>query len=161
MLFPGTKQNRTLADATISRLKAEARMQSTRASLFRIGGYSAFVVCLGLGFGAAMLGYASIKKAHGSSHEIANILVKAISNASITTRGEVKLLPRRNRFHQTKRNCRPRSHCLREVGIQSGHPGAEHAPCFNSFANSTQIETRRRRPQSITAAPVTSGIFCK
>jgi hypothetical protein len=51
------------------------------------------VVCLGLGCGAAMLGYASIKKAHSSSDEIANILVKAISNASITTRGEVKLLP--------------------------------------------------------------------
>ena len=93
MLFPGTKRNRTLADATISRLKAEARMQSARASLFKIGGYSAFVVCLGLGCGAALLGYASIKKAHSSSDEIANVLVKAISNASITTRGKVKLLP--------------------------------------------------------------------
>lgn len=93
MLFSGTKENRALADATILRLKAEARMESTRASLFKIGGYSAFVVCLGLGCGAAFLGYASIEKAQSSSGEIATILVKAISNASITTKGEVKLVP--------------------------------------------------------------------
>ena len=93
MLFSGTKENRALADATISRLKAEARMESTKATLFKVGGYSAFVVCLGLGFGAAFSGYASIKKAQSSSEEIANILVKAISNASITANGEVKLLP--------------------------------------------------------------------
>ena len=93
MLFSGTKENRALADATISRLRAEARMERTRASLFKLGGYSVFVVCLGLGCGAALLGYASIKKAQSSSEEIANILVKAISNASITSKGEVKLLP--------------------------------------------------------------------
>jgi hypothetical protein len=93
MLFPETKENRALANATVSRLKAEARLESTRASLFKIGGYSAFVVCLGLGCGAAFLGYASIKKAQSSSDEIAKILGKAISNASITTKGEVKLLP--------------------------------------------------------------------
>jgi hypothetical protein len=93
MLFSGTKENRALADATISRLGAEARMESARASCFKIGGYGVFVVCLGLGCGAAFLGCASIKKAQSSSEEIANILVKAISNASITTKGEVKLLP--------------------------------------------------------------------
>jgi hypothetical protein len=93
MLFAGTEENRALANATVSRLKAEARMESTRASLLKIGGYSAFVVCLGLSCGAAFLGYASIKKAQSSSDEIAKILVKAISNASITTKGEVKLLP--------------------------------------------------------------------
>ena len=93
MLFSGSKENRALADATISRLRAEARIESAKASLFRIGGYSAFVVCLGLGCGAALVGYASIKKAQSSSEEIANILVKAISNASITSKGEVKLLP--------------------------------------------------------------------
>jgi hypothetical protein len=93
MLFAGTIENRALANATVSRLKAEARMESTRASLFKIGGYSAFVVFLGLGCGAAFLGYASIKKAQSSSDEIAKILGKAISNASITTKGEVKLLP--------------------------------------------------------------------
>jgi hypothetical protein len=92
MLFSGTKENRALADATLSRLRAEARMESTRASLFKLGGYSVFVVCLGLGCGAALVGYASIKKAQSSSEEIANILVKAISNASITSKGEVKLL---------------------------------------------------------------------
>jgi hypothetical protein len=93
MLFSDTKENRALADATISRLKAEARMESTKASLFRVGSYSAFVVCLGLGCGAAFLGYASIKNAQSSSGEIADILVEAISNASITTKGEVKLVP--------------------------------------------------------------------
>jgi len=93
MLFSNTKENRALSDATILRLKADARMDSTRASLFRVSGYSAFVVCLGLGFGAAFLGYASIEKAQSSSHEIAKILVKAISNANITTKGEVRLLP--------------------------------------------------------------------
>ena len=93
MLFSGTKENRALADATISRLRAEAGMEATRATLFKVGGYSAFVVCLGLGFGAAFSGYASIKKAHSSSEEIANILAKAISNSSITAKGEVKLLP--------------------------------------------------------------------
>jgi len=93
MLFPGTKENRALANATVSRLKAEARMQTSRASSFKVGGYSAFVVCLGLGCSAAFLGYASIKKAQSSSDEIAKILGKAISNASITTTGEVKLLP--------------------------------------------------------------------
>jgi hypothetical protein len=93
MLFSGTKENRALANATVSRLKAGARLESTRASLFKIGGYSAFVVCLGLGCSAAFLGYASIRKAQSSSDEIAKILVKAISNTSITTKGEVKLLP--------------------------------------------------------------------
>jgi hypothetical protein len=93
MFFSDTKENRALADATISRLKAEARMESTKASLFKVGGYSAFVVCLGLGCGAAFLGYASIKDAQSSSGEISNILVKAISNASITTKGEVDLVP--------------------------------------------------------------------
>jgi hypothetical protein len=50
-------------------------------------------VCLGLGCGAAFLGYASIKNAQSSSGEIADILVKAISNARINTKGEVKLVP--------------------------------------------------------------------
>jgi hypothetical protein len=93
MLFSGTQESRALADATISRLRAEGRIESAKASLFRIRGYSAFVACLGLGCGAAFLGAASIKKAQSSSDEIANLLVKAISNASITNRGEVKLLP--------------------------------------------------------------------
>ena len=93
MLFSDTRENRPLADATISRLKAEARMESTKASLFKVASYSALVVCLGLGCGATFLGYASIKNAQSSSGEIADILVKAISNASITTRGEVKLVP--------------------------------------------------------------------
>jgi hypothetical protein len=70
-----------------------ANSWSTRASLFKVGGYSAFVVCLGLGFGAAFLGYASIKKAQSSSDEIAKILIKAISNVRITTTGEFRLLP--------------------------------------------------------------------
>jgi hypothetical protein len=93
MLFSDTKENRALADATISRLKAEARRESTRASLFKLGGYSAFVLCLGLGCGAAFLGYASVKKAQSSSYMIAEILAKAISNARVTTKGEVRLLP--------------------------------------------------------------------
>lgn len=93
MLFSETKENRALADATISRLKADARMERTKASLFRVGGYSVFVMCLGLGCGAAFLGYAPIKKAQSSSNEIARILVTAISNATITTKGEVRLLP--------------------------------------------------------------------
>jgi hypothetical protein len=93
MLFPGTKENRALANATVSRLKAEARMQTTRTSLLKVGGYCAFVVCLGLGCSAAFLGYASIKKAQSSSDEIATILGKAISKASITAKSEVTLLP--------------------------------------------------------------------
>jgi hypothetical protein len=47
MLSSGTKENRALADATISRLRAEARMESIRASVFKIGGYCAFVVMPG------------------------------------------------------------------------------------------------------------------
>jgi len=93
MLFSGTKENRALADATISRLKSEARLGSVRASLLGTGGYSALAVCLGLGFGAAFLGYASIKKAQSSSDEIAQLLVKGINNASITTKGDLRLLP--------------------------------------------------------------------
>ena len=93
MLFSETKENRALADATISRLKAEAKLVNVRANLLRTGGYSAFVVCLGLGFGAAFLGYASIKNAQSSSDEIAQLLVNAINNASITAKGEVRLQP--------------------------------------------------------------------
>jgi hypothetical protein len=93
MLFSGTTDNHALADATVSRLKAEARIESTRASLFRVGGYSIFVVCLGLGCGAALLGYSSIKKAQSSSNEIAKVLTTAINGAPITTKGEVRLLP--------------------------------------------------------------------
>jgi hypothetical protein len=93
MLFSETKESRALADATISRLNAEAKLVSVRASLLRTGGYSAFVVCLGLGFGAVFLGYASIKNAQSSSDEIAQLLVNAINNASITAKGEVRLQP--------------------------------------------------------------------
>jgi hypothetical protein len=93
MLFSETIENRALADATISRLKAEARIESTRASLLRVGGYSIFVVCLGLGCSAAFLGYSSIKKAHSSSDEIAKVLSTAIKSASVQTKGEVRLLP--------------------------------------------------------------------
>jgi hypothetical protein len=93
MLFSNTNENRALADATISRLKAEARIESTKASLFRVGGYSIFVVCLGLGCGATFLGFASIKKAHSSSDEIAKILSTGINSATIKTRGEVRILP--------------------------------------------------------------------
>jgi hypothetical protein len=93
MLFSETIENRALADATVSRLKAEARIESTSASLLRVGGYSIFVVCLGLGCSAAFLGYSSIKKAQSSSDEIARILSTAINSASITTKGEVTLLP--------------------------------------------------------------------
>jgi hypothetical protein len=96
MLFSETTQNRALADATVSRLKAETRIENTRASLFRVGGYSIFVVCLGLGFGSAFLGYASIKKAQSSSDEIAKILSTAINGATIKTKGEVRLLPNAN-----------------------------------------------------------------
>ena len=93
MWFSETIESRALSDATISRLKADARIESTRASLLRVGGYSIFVVCLGLGCSAAFLGYSAIKKAQSSSDEIARILSTAISSASITTKGEVRLLP--------------------------------------------------------------------
>src|SRR5260370_15474539 len=93
MLFSGTTENRALADTTVLRLKAEARIENARASLLRVGGYSIFVVCLGLGCGAALLGYASIKKAQGSSNEIAKILSTAINGVSIKTKGEVRILP--------------------------------------------------------------------
>src|SRR3974377_612817 len=93
MLFAGTKENRALADATISHIKAEARLKSTRANLLKVGAYSIFVLCLGLGCGAAFSGCASIKNAQSSSDDIARILVKAINNASITTKGEVRLSP--------------------------------------------------------------------
>ena len=66
-------------------------MESAKASLFKIAGYSVFALCLGLGCGAAFLAYASIKNAQSSSEEIANTLAKAISRATITTKGEVKL----------------------------------------------------------------------
>ncbi len=93
MLFSETIDSRTLADATVSRLKAEARIESTRASLLRVGGFSIFVVCLGLGCSAAFLGYSSIKRAHSSSNELARILSSAITTASVKTKGEVRLLP--------------------------------------------------------------------
>lgn len=94
MLFSDTIDNRALADATISRLKADARMESAKACLFRIGGYSSFAVCLVLGWSVAVLGYTSIKRAQNSSHEIAQILSTAISNVSLRIKGEVELLPR-------------------------------------------------------------------
>src|SRR6266478_6465866 len=93
MLFSGTTENRALANATVSRLKAEARIDSTRASLFWVGGYSIFAVCLGLGCGAALLGYSSIERAQSSSNEIARILATTINDASISTKGEIRLLP--------------------------------------------------------------------
>ena len=91
MLFSETIESRGLADATISRLKADARFESTRANLFRLGGYSIFVVCLGLGCSAAFLGYSSIKKAQSSSYEIAKILSAPINSTAVTVKGEVKL----------------------------------------------------------------------
>src|ERR1700733_4562325 len=93
MLFSEAIENRALANATVSRLKAEARIESTRASLLRVGGYSTFVLCLSLGCSAALLGYASIKKAQSSSDEIAKILSTAINSASIRTKGEVRIQP--------------------------------------------------------------------
>jgi hypothetical protein len=93
MLFSETIENRALANATISRLKAAARVDSTKASLFRVGGYSIFIVCLGLGCCGAFLGYASIKKARSSSDEIARILSTAINSSIIKTKGEARLLP--------------------------------------------------------------------
>jgi hypothetical protein len=93
MLFSNTKENDALAAATVAKLKADARIESNRAGLFRICGYSVFVACLSIGSGMAFLGYSSVKKAHSSSDEIAKVLVKALSGASITAKGEVKLLP--------------------------------------------------------------------
>src|SRR6266480_477405 len=91
MLFSDTIESRALADATVSRLKSEARTESKKASLLRVGGYSIFIVCLGLGCSAALLGYSSIKKAQSSSNEIATILSTAINRASVKIMGEVRL----------------------------------------------------------------------
>jgi len=92
MLFPETIDNRALSDAATSRLKAEARIERTKASLLRVGGYSTFVLFLGLGLSAAFLGYASIKKAHSSSDEIARVLSATFNRSSIATKGEVRLI---------------------------------------------------------------------
>jgi hypothetical protein len=93
MLFPGTKENFDLSAATISRLKADSRIETTRASLLRMAGYGLFSICLGLGCGAALSGYSVIKKAQSSSAEIADILLTAINGTAVTVKGEVKLDP--------------------------------------------------------------------
>jgi hypothetical protein len=133
MLFSGTTENRALANAAVSRLKAEARIESTRASLFRVGGYSIFAVCLGLGCGAAFLGYSSIRTAQSSSNEIARILATAINGASVTTKGEIRLLP------DAVVSLKPGSAVKMEPGatveIQASRPS------FDPFANKAQQNT--------------------
>ncbi|WP_038973291.1 hypothetical protein [Bradyrhizobium genomosp. III] len=93
MLFAETVENRALANATASRLNAEARVENAKASLLRVSGYSALLICLGLACGATFLGCASIKRAQSSSDEIAAILATAIHSASVRINGEVKLVP--------------------------------------------------------------------
>jgi hypothetical protein len=93
MLFSSTRQNDALASATAARLKADARIVNAKAALFRICGYSVFVVSLGIGLGLTSLGFYSVRKAQSSSDEIGRILVNAFSRATIRTKGQVTLAP--------------------------------------------------------------------
>src|SRR5262249_47964230 len=140
---------------TISRLKAEARMETAKATLLKVGGYSAFVVCLSLGFGIAFSGYASIKKAHSSSEEIANILANAIINASITAKGEVKLLP--GAIVLIKPDATVVLDPAASVKLEPGQNlRAEHSSALqpkSAGKGDNQLRHQRRR-QSNTASPV-------
>jgi hypothetical protein len=138
MLFSGTTENRDLAHAAIAHLKAEARMRSTRASLFRVGGYSIFVVCLGLGCSLAFLGYSSIKEAQSTSNEIARILSTATNNASVKVRGEVRLPPGANASLKPGSTVSLDSTASVKVGPGETVAVEDTRPRFDPFTNRAQ-----------------------
>lgn len=91
MNLAGTGQNRALAAAVNSQIKAEARNLSARAAFWRLLGIGSMLALAGIGVGAGFLGYSYTLDATSSARTIGEAISRALASTPLHTTGAVRL----------------------------------------------------------------------
>ncbi|GJE62471.1 hypothetical protein [Methylobacterium trifolii] len=87
----GSPENIALAQQVNGRLRAESRIVTARAFLFRSIGLGAFAALSGVGIGAAAYGWATLNQFDTAAEKIAHAMQTALSDVTLKTKGEVTL----------------------------------------------------------------------
>ena len=93
MELPNTTENRVLASAVNSRIRAESRKQNAQAALYRFAGMGILCAFAGGGLGLAFYGYSWISDPTSQTDKIARTVAAAMSTVTFRTEGTVKLDP--------------------------------------------------------------------
>ncbi|MDB5513179.1 MAG: hypothetical protein JWR08_2662 [Enterovirga sp.] len=93
MELPASPENRVLASAVNSRIKADARLLNARAALYRLIGIGAVCALSGVGIGAAFFGYSYTADPTFPTAKVANTVALALEKVTFKTEGTVKLDP--------------------------------------------------------------------
>lgn len=93
MELPNTSENRVLASAVNSRIRAESRKQNAQAAMYRFAGLGLLCAFAGGGLGLAFYGYSWISDPTSQTDKIARTVAAAMSTVTFKTEGTVKLDP--------------------------------------------------------------------
>ena len=97
MKIAGTPDNSGLARAVNSRVSADARMLSAKATLLTLGGIGLAALCVGAGAALAILAYARLNDRSLAAAQVAEAITKGLAQAKLTVAidptSQVKLDP--------------------------------------------------------------------
>ncbi|HMO30651.1 hypothetical protein [Enterovirga sp.] len=93
MEIPNTPENRVLAGAVNARIKADARILNAKAAFWRLAGWALVCAMIGLGTGAALLGWTYSRAPAIEADLVARAVADALQTVTFKTEGTVKLDP--------------------------------------------------------------------
>jgi hypothetical protein len=93
MEIPNTTENRVLAGAVNSRIKADARILNAKAAFWRLAGISLLLAMVGVGVGAALFGWTYSRGPALEAGQVARAVAAAMETVTLKTEGTVKLDP--------------------------------------------------------------------
>lgn len=93
MEIPNTPDNRVLANAVNARLKSDARIQNAKAAFWRLAGTALVCGGIGLGLGAAILGWTYSRQPVIQAEQVAQAVAAALERVTLRAEGTVKLDP--------------------------------------------------------------------
>lgn len=93
MEIPNTPENRVLAGAVNARIKADARILNAKAAFWRLAGWALVCAMIGVGTGAALLGWTYSRAPAIEADLVARAVAEALQTVTFKTEGTVKLDP--------------------------------------------------------------------
>lgn len=93
MEIPNTPENRVLAGAVNARIKADARILNAKAAFWRLAGWSLMLAMIGIGTGAALLGWTYSRGPAIEAEQVAQAVAAALQTVTLKAEGTVKLDP--------------------------------------------------------------------
>lgn len=95
MEIPNSPENRVLAGAVNARIKADSRILNAKAAFWRLAGWSLVLAMIGVGTGAALVGWTYSRGGPEAvdSEKVARAVAAALATVTLKTEGTVKLDP--------------------------------------------------------------------